>query len=225
MKTGISMAMVLLVASFGCTSTKIKNVPKVAQSTSVQIEFQTLSVDSATFTSLPHDKLLQADELAQLKTAGKADMLSAQVISTIPESEAKIKTVKEWIYPTGVDYNTEEKQKTQIVGGVVAPSGFETREVGRILSTTASVSTNDYITLVLSYELVGEPSWEDFAPVLTGGGKKDEAVQTKMPIFPATSSSTTIIIHDGQRIIMGACPEPTDTKKTLVFIVGARILK
>lgn len=228
MKTGTGMAMALVVFSAGCVTTGRHGASATQQKASIQIEFQTLAVDSATFAAMSPSKLLSPEELTQLKSSGKAETISVQVISTVAAAEATIKSVKEWIYPTDVQYNSEDKQKKgedTIVGGVVAPSGFETREIGGVLSVLAETSTNDHITLTLSYQIIGGPTWEVYAPILTGGGKKDEAVQMKQPIFTATSSSTTLTVRDGQRAIVGASPEPTDGKKTLVFIVGAHVVR
>ena len=108
--------------------------------------------------------------------------------------------VEEIIYPTEFDAQAEN---VSIAGGdnqqqtvvVVTPGGFETREVGVILNVTPTVGPDGYtIDLAMVPEVSELVRWMDY------GSSTASMVQ---PIFSSRNVTTSIVIWDGQTVVMG----------------------
>jgi len=243
MRIRIGLLLLLMVVSIGCSTTHKPVVQKpqyrwhytTQEYAQVQVELQTLSVDSAAFAAVPHDNLLSAAGLAPLQAAGKAEIVSTDSILTQDGEQATVKSVKEWRYPNEVQSDTEGKGGPAADSGkflgktipvtVFAPADFQTREVGHILNVTPTVTRQGLILLTLVPEITGDPTWESFGPELVGGEKKENAVQLKQPIFSTATATAKIFVPNGERVILSACPAPLDHKRTLVFIIGAKLTK
>lgn len=159
----------------------------------------------ATFASL-----LTNPELAVVITAlsqdGNSDLLSAPRITTRSGQPAQISVVKEIIYPTEF-----ESEVQQIQGGsgdsgtpasqfvTVTPGSFETRETGVILNVTPTVGPDGYtIDLVLNPEVAELIDWIQYGSVYF-----DQIANIPQPVFASRNASTSIVVWDGQTVVMG----------------------
>jgi len=236
MKSSIGIMLLLCVVLTGCRTLRENVCRAPAQ---VELELQTLSIESATFAALARDKLLSAEGLAQLQAAGKLEIQSTLVVLTEAGEQTTIKSTKEWRYPQSYESDNGDKSKQDstrqktVSGGfigntlpvtVFAPADFQTREVGHIFNVTPSIAPDGRIWLTMVPEITGEPTWENFGPELAAGAKEARSAQMKQPIFSTATLTSKIFIRNGQRILIGACPAPLDNKQTLVFILSARIL-
>ena len=226
MKAHIGVMLFAILASASC---KTIPPPPCKAPTQVEIELQTYSVPTASFADLPRDQLLEPTGWAQLKAAGKAELTSTLVVLTEEGEQTTIKSVKEWRYPQSYEPDSEGKPRKEISVNipvtVFAPADFQTREVGYLFNITPTLGVNDIIRMTLVPEINGEPTWEDFGASLTGSDKKSMGAQMKQPIFATATLTSKIFVRNGKRIILGACPAPFDPKKTLVFVIGARIIR
>ena len=143
-----------------------------------------------------------------LEQKGNADLLSAPKVTTQSGQEATIKVVTEYIYPTeftvtpitGAGLNGI----ATIVGGVVEPGGFETREVGIILKVTPEVSTEgQMINLTMSPEVVTDPIWKDYGSTYTAPDGSQQVLNMQQPFFHTRSVVTSISIYNGATVVMG----------------------
>ena len=148
--------------------------------------------------------------LSQKKSA---DVLSAPKVTTISGAQAQIRVVQEFIYPT-------EYQPPQVVaagggstgGGAVGvtpsiPGTFKTREVGVLLNVTPTVGADGY---TINLQLIPEVS--EFLGFINYGGPISVAAgnnvittfnDIKQPLFSSRNLTTSIVIWDGQTVVLG----------------------
>ncbi|MDP6810562.1 MAG: hypothetical protein QGH31_07525, partial [Kiritimatiellia bacterium] len=148
--------------------------------------------------------------LHMLQQRGHADLLSAPKITTKSGNEASIKVVTEYIYPTDFEIKSLSNLGGGSAGSTITlpegvspfaaePSGFETREVGVILSVLPEVSTEgQMINLNMTPEVVSEPTWKDYG--LSFG---DIRIPMEQPFFHTRSLNTSISIYNGATVVMG----------------------
>jgi len=158
--------------------------------------------------------------LHALNQLGNTDLLSAPKVTTQSGAEATIKVVTEYIYPTEftvepiVGYSgSNVSGSSQPIGAVVEPGGFETREVGVILTVLPEVSTEgQMITLTLAPEVVSEPTWRNYGSTYqtfqidqatADPTVVDNTLPMEQPFFHTRSVSTTINIYNNSTVIMG----------------------
>lgn len=146
--------------------------------------------------------------LHALEQRGYADLLSAPKVTTQAGQEATIKVVTEYIYPTDFEVTpvtgTSPTGASTIRGGVVEPSGFETREVGVILSVLPDVSPEGrMINLTMTPEVVSEPEWKDYGSVYTDDDGNENRLSMQQPFFHSRAISTSISIYNGATVVMG----------------------
>jgi len=159
--------------------------------------------------------------LHALQQSGNTDLLSAPKVVTQSGSEATIKVVTEYVYPTDYDVRTEStgggRDETGRGGGVrgfVEPSGFETREVGVILTVLPEVSPEgQMINLTMNPEVVSEPIWRDYGTVYTDENGNEQQLRMEQPFFFTRSIATTISIYNGATVVMGGMI--TETRNTV----------
>jgi general secretion pathway protein D len=149
-----------------------------------------------------------------LQQKGAADLLSAPKVTTKSAAEATIKVVREFIYPT--TYTVTPVQgagggvgaNNAIVGGIVEPGGFQTREVGVILSVMPEVTPDgQMIDLTMTPQVVDEPTWEDYGQEITipngTGGQTVQRIPMRQPIFSVRSVSTQLSVYNGSTVVLG----------------------
>ncbi len=148
-----------------------------------------------------------------LSQKASSDLLSAPKITTISGAQAQVKVVQEFIYPT-------EFQQAQVVaagggttgGGAVGvtpsiPSSFKTREVGVLLSVTPTVGADGYtINLTLIPEVsqfLGFINYGGPISVAAGNNVITTFNDIKQPLFSSQNLTTSIVIWDGQTVVLG----------------------
>ena len=148
--------------------------------------------------------------LHALQQRGSTDLLSAPKVLTQSGVEATIKVVTEYVYPTDFEVTpiTASAQggagNSQVVGGVVEPSGFESREVGVILTVTPEVSPEgQMIDLTMMPEVVSEPVWKNYGTTYTDENGRTQQLPMEQPFFFVRSISSTISIYNGATVVMG----------------------
>jgi general secretion pathway protein D len=159
-----------------------------------------------------------------LEQKGQADLLSAPKVTTQSGTEATIKVVTEYIYPTQFTVTpitgVNDHGVSMIVGGVVEPGGFETREVGVILKVTPEVNTEGMINLTLSPEVVTDPDWKDYGSVYTDQFGNKQTLTMQQPFFHTRSITTSISIYNGATLVMGGMitEQRTETDDKIPFL-------
>jgi len=142
-----------------------------------------------------------------LEQKGDADLLSAPKVTTQSGQEATIKVVTEYIYPTEFTVTpitgSTPNGGTYIIGGVVEPGGFETREVGVILKVQPEVSAEGMITLTMSPEVVTDPDWKEYGTTYTDQQGNTEVLSMQQPFFHTRAVTTSISIYNGATVVMG----------------------
>lgn len=109
--------------------------------------------------------------LHMLSQRSDTDLLSAPKVVTKSGTEATIKVVTEYIYPT--DYNVQLQSSTSSSGSngsssailaIVEPENFQTRPVGVILTVTPTYTETNggLIDLELNPQVVDEPTWKNY---------------------------------------------------------------
>ena len=156
--------------------------------------------------------------LHALQQRGHTDLLSAPKITTQSGQQATIKVVTEYIYPTefetegisGGNNNNNVGGSTSrgVVGAVVTPSSFETREVGVILEVMPEVSPEgQMINLTLSPEVVSEPTWKNYGSSYTSydpdGNPVTQELNMEQPFFHTRNLRTNLLIYNGATVVMG----------------------
>ena len=156
--------------------------------------------------------------LHALQQRGHTDLLSAPKITTQSGQAATIKVVTEYIYPTefetsgiGGNNNTTTTGNNNgggIVGAVVTPREFATREVGVILEVTPEVSPEgQMISLSLSPEVVSEPTWRNYGSSYTSydpnGNPVTQELLMEQPFFHTRKLTTNLLIYNGATVVMG----------------------
>jgi general secretion pathway protein D len=162
--------------------------------------------DIATFASVLTNPELTVIVQA-LSQHGGSDLLSAPRVTTRSGVNAQIQVVREIIYPT--EFETTSFQGTLNVSGdqgnaqvppaVITPGSFETRQTGVILNVTPTVGPDGYtIDLTLVPEVTELVDWINYG---TTFGEFQFFIP--QPVFATRQITTSIVIWDGQTVVMG----------------------
>jgi general secretion pathway protein D len=142
-----------------------------------------------------------------------ADTLSAPKVTTISGNQAQVRVVQEFIYPTSF-----EPPQVQTAGGGVngngavgitpsTPGGFKTREVGVLLNVTPQVGADGYtINLTLAPEVsqfLGFINYGGPISLAAGNNVVTTFNDIKQPLFSSENLTTSVIIWDGQTVVLG----------------------
>lgn len=151
-----------------------------------------------------------------LSQHGGTDLLSAPRVTTRSGVNAQIQVVREIIYPT--EFETTQPQFNDsgnvTTPPVVTPGTFVKRETGVILNVTPTVGPDGYtIDLVMVPEVSELVDWIQYGSTislprtdpLTGLFSGDQTFTFNMPqpIFSSRNVTTSIVIWDGQTVVMG----------------------
>jgi len=169
--------------------------------------------------------------LQALSQHGGTDLLSAPRVTTRSGVNAQIQVVKEIIYPTEFDVTqpTMNSDGNVTMSPVVTPGTFETRETGVILNVTPTVGPDGYtLDLVMAPEVAELVDWIQYGSQITVetgiiGAKQQNTYlfNMPMPIFTSRNVTTSIVIWDGQTVVMGGLiREELTTIKDKVPILG-----
>ncbi|MBP7829743.1 MAG: hypothetical protein KA248_07480 [Kiritimatiellae bacterium] len=158
--------------------------------------------------------------LQALSQSGHSDLLSAPRITTRSGANAQIQVVKEIIYPTEFEVTqpTVQSQGDLVTPPVVTPGAFQTREVGVILNVTPTVGPDGWtIDLTLVPEVAELVDWIQYGSRITlpqnrvnpitglleSGDPLIYAFNIPQPIFSSRNVTTSLVIWDGQTVVMG----------------------
>jgi general secretion pathway protein D len=166
-----------------------------------------------------------------LSQHGGTDLLSAPRVTTRSGVNAQIQVVKEIIYPTEFDVTqpTMNSDGNVTMSPVVTPGTFQTRETGVILNVTPTVGPDGYtIDLVMAPEVAELVDWIQYGSEITVetgiiGARQQNTYLFNMPqpIFTSRNVTTSIVIWDGQTVVMGGLiREELTTIKDKVPILG-----
>ena len=159
-----------------------------------------------------------------LSQHGGSDLLSAPRVTTRSGVNAQIQVVREIIYPMEfdseiitIDQENEVGNTWQQLAAVSTPGDFQTRETGVILNVTPTVGPDGYtIDLVMAPEVCELSDWIQY-----GGAVGDYYFNQPMPVFTSRNVTTSIVIWDGQTVVMGGLiREELVTVKDKIPILG-----
>jgi general secretion pathway protein D len=143
------------------------------------------------------------------------NLLSAPRVTTLSGESAKILVTREFIYPSAYsDPQVQVSSGGQGTGAAVtapSPTSFTTREVGVILDVKPTVSENTTINLTLSPEVV---DFEGFINYNTSTVVNDDqfTFTIPQPLFNKRQLTTSVIIWDGQTVVLGGLIRDDQTK-------------
>jgi len=167
------------------------------------------------------------EALAELRATGKGELLFAPKVVTLSGSEATVKGVTEYIYPT-------EWPDEAIVGGaekggsngsIAEPGSFETREVGGILTVLPELNPDTgLIALTLLPECVWEPEWLDSGEGERRIGRYRILAPREGPQFNTWAITTSAIARNGKPLLIGRAPHPKDETKEVFLFCRATLL-
>lgn len=204
---------------FGYNSTSGKNEPV---NTLTKTTTQTILGGFASFSSVLTNPEMSVIVQA-LSQHGGSDLLSAPRVTTRSGVNAQIQVVREIIYPTEFDLTqpTVDSDGNVTMAPIVTPGSFETRATGVILNVTPTVGADGYtIDLVMAPEVAELVDWIQYGSVIT---VKDTPYDFNMPmpVFTSRNVATSLVIWDGQTVVMGGLiREEVTTIKDKVPILG-----
>jgi general secretion pathway protein D len=149
-----------------------------------------------------------------LSQHGGTDLLSAPRVTTRSGVNAQIQVVREIIYPTEFEVSeptiaaSTVSTGTGASGGLVTPptvtpGSFETRETGVILNVTPTVGPDGYtIDLTMVPEVAELVDWIQYGSTVSAGGQTFQ-YNIPQPVFASRNVTTSIVIWDGQTVVMG----------------------
>jgi general secretion pathway protein D len=151
--------------------------------------------------------------LHALEQNGNADLLSAPKVTTRSGTEATIKVVTEYIYPTTFEVqggslqanNGNNNNSAGIVQETtVVPQDFAMREVGVILNVLPEVSPDgNMINLTMKPSVVTEPIWYQYGSTVRRADGSTMQMNMPQPFFQLRNIETQISIYDGATVVMG----------------------
>ena len=148
-----------------------------------------------------------------LSQKGLTNLLSAPRVTTVSGDSAKIMVTREFIYPS--TYSDPQVQTgTAAAGGAggtgsvgitaPSPSGWTTREIGVILDVKPNVNPDDNLTinLTLSPEVVDFEGFINYNTYAVANSTQF-TFTIPQPIFNKRQITTSVIIWDGQTVVLG----------------------
>ena len=169
--------------------------------------------------------------LHALEQNGNADLLSAPKVTTRSGTEATIKVVTEYIYPTSFEVqggqfnnnNSGNNNSSSIVQETtVVPQDFATREVGVILNVLPEVSPDgNMINLTMKPSVVTDPIWYQYGSTVRRADGSTMQMNMPQPFFQTRTLETQISIYDGATVVMGGLiTESVDKANDRIPILG-----
>jgi hypothetical protein len=172
-------------------------------------------------------RAMNADTVLQLCREGKCDVLAAPKAITHSDMEATIKGVVEYIYPTEfIERVICTNSTTGATTSVSEPAGFETREVGTIMTVLPEIEANSEgraVWLTMAPEIVEEPNWREYGSVVKVADSRDDATNVRQPFFKTFSVSTEVRIPEGETVLVGSS-ESHRPGRRIFLLATARII-
>jgi general secretion pathway protein D len=142
-----------------------------------------------------------------------ADLLSAPKVAAVSGRPAEIRVAQEFIYPTTYTPPTAVAAGGGTTGGgavgvtPATPSAFTTREVGVLLDVIPTVGADGYtinLTLIPQVsEFLGFINYGNVMALAAGANVVTVPNDIKQPLFTTRSVATSIVIWDGQTVVLG----------------------
>jgi len=193
----------------------------------VQIDLQFVAFDLTNIAHLAAGGINVAS-LTALWTNGGGEVLAAPTVVTKSGQEAVVKGVTEVIYPTSFDACERQESSSNglaiVTGAVVTPCGFQTRETGCLLQVVPEVGQDGMINLTLNPQVVEDPIWEDFSQTVPDASGKEHRIQMRQPFFHVLSTSTSVSVYSGKRMLLGGGMPMTDQKRVVYVFVTATLV-
>ncbi|MEI6210270.1 MAG: hypothetical protein WCR06_01465 [bacterium] len=198
----------------------------------IQIDLQFVAFDLTNINRLvASGPGINTASLTALWASGRGELVAAPTVVTKAGQEAVTKGVTEVIYPTtftclGAEQtNAPNPAVAGVASGAVEPGGFQTRETGMILQVVPEVSAEgQMINLTLNPQVVEDPVWENYGPAGRDASGKERAVQMRQPFFHVYSTSTSVSLANGRRILIGGGMPSRDGKRAVYLFARATLL-
>ncbi len=150
-----------------------------------------------------------------IESDSRNNLLSAPKVTTINGQEAVIKIVREYIYPTSYATTAAEYNAAgvKVKESTSTPGNFKTRDVGIILKVVPVVGKDkNTINLTLTPEVSELGEWKNYGTT---------TVPYEMPFFDSRRCTTSIVVDNGDTIVMGGLIKESYTKtKNKVPLLG-----
>jgi len=156
------------------------------------------------------------EEIKALWREGGGRIIGTSKIVTRSGVNAQTKGGDEVIYRTGFKgiVNTNESAVTMSAG----QAGFETRETGVICNVTPTVGPDGYtVDLTMAPELCEFLDWDDAGIGITGPEGKTTKTNVRVPRFHSRQLTTSIVLWDGETVVVGAMLNSDGAKVTYAF--------
>ncbi len=147
--------------------------------------------------------------LHMLSQRSDTDLLSAPKVLTTSDSQAVIKVVTEYIYPTDYDVQLQSSSSSgssqyggsqSAILAVVEPQSFTMREVGVILDVIPTLTDDgNLINLKLNTQVVDEPTWKNYGMRIPFTGNSSQ-MQNFMGIGTIFDGLASVLNSIGQEL-------------------------
>ena len=196
----------------------------------VEIQLQYVAFENAAIEALTVTGRVTIASLQALRHDGKSRLIAAPQVVTVNGSEGHFKSVREYVYPTGFTANHSVPAGTtngmKVVGMVVEPSSFETREVGSILTVIPEVNPEGTrVMLSLSPEWVDDPVWRNYGNEYQDSNGLVQTARMEQPLFFTHRANAQVELADGEMVLLGGGGSTPDGKSLVYLFVSAHILK
>jgi len=164
--------------------------------------------------------------LSSLENSDTSPILAWPRVISEAGSNATIKVITEFIYPTDVDLrHVSATNNPALVTGIeIVPSSFETRNAGVTLNFTSDLGPKgDTIKLDLTGEIVSEPAWHlQYTLTCEGADGSKQILPMEIPVFFAHQISADILLDNGIPVLLdGGIRKHTIRVEDRVPILGA----
>ncbi|MCC7518225.1 MAG: hypothetical protein IT578_03460 [Verrucomicrobiae bacterium] len=155
-----------------------------------------------------------------LSQKGLTNLLSAPRVTTVSGDSAKIMVTREFIYPSTYTDPQVQAGTSSTTGGTAgvgitspSPSGWTTREIGVILDVKPNVNPDDNLTinLTLSPEVVDFEGFINYNTYAVANSTQF-TFTIPQPVFNKRQITTSVIIWDGQTVVLGGLIREDTTK-------------
>ncbi len=148
--------------------------------------------------------------LAALHAFRDMDVLSAPRVRTRSGSNATVKVVREYRYPTEMDIRSfAETNGEEVVRGVaVVPSRFETIEEGVTLEVRPTLDARrEWIDLELDAEVASDLAWKEYDVPYEGLDGIPRTARIPQPIRSSRRTVTTLSLPNHGTVVLGGLLE------------------
>jgi type II secretory pathway component GspD/PulD (secretin) len=196
----------------------------------IQMDVQFVAFDLTNIAHIAATGKINTATLTALWTNGCGELLAAPTVVTKSGAEVMVKGVTEVIYPTRFDSSSDAQTSSSNASPAnaqsdILPGGWETRETGTIFQVVPEVSAEgQMINLTINPQLVEDPVWHDFGPVALDKNGKEKPTQMQQPFFHVLSTSTSVSVVSGHRVLVSGGMPSRDHKRVVYLFVTATLV-